>query len=56
MKTIKPKKLVNGDVIGIVSPASSPDNMDKIEKGVNYLEKLGYRVEIGDNVGKEHGP
>jgi muramoyltetrapeptide carboxypeptidase len=55
MKTIKPNKLVNGDVIGIVSPASSPDNMDKIEKGVNYLENLGYRVEIGENVGKVHG-
>lgn len=55
MKTIKPKKLVNGDVIGIVSPASSPSNLEKIEKGVNYLEKLGYRVEIGENVGKEHG-
>ena len=55
MKTIKPKKLVNGDVIGIISPASSPSNLEKIEKGVNYLEKLGYRVEIGENVGKEHG-
>lgn len=55
MKTIKPKKLVNGDVIGIISPASSPANLDKIEQGVNYLEKLGYRVEIGKNVGKEHG-
>lgn len=55
MKTIKPKKLVNGDVIGIISPASSPANLEKIEQGVNYLEKLGYRVEIGENVGKEHG-
>lgn len=55
MKTLKPKKLENGDVIGIVSPASSPDNFEKIENGVNYLEKLGYRVEVGENVGKEHG-
>jgi len=55
MKTIKPKKLEKGDVIGIISPASNPDNLEKIEQGVNYLEKLGYRTEIGDNVGKEHG-
>jgi len=55
MKTIKPKKLELGDVIGVVSPASSPANLENIEKGVKYLEKLGYRVEIGKNVGKAHG-
>lgn len=55
MKALKPKKLVPGDVIGIISPASSPDNLEKIEKGVNYLEKLGYKIEIGENVGKTHG-
>ncbi len=55
MKTIKPKKLNNGEVIGIISPASSPDDLTKVEKGVRYLEKLGYRVEIGKNVGKERG-
>ncbi|MCB0731971.1 MAG: LD-carboxypeptidase [Ignavibacteriae bacterium] len=55
MKTLKPKKLDKGDVIGIISPASSPDDLEKIEKGTNYLEKLGYRVEIGENVGKKHG-
>ena len=55
MKVLKPKKLESGDVIGIISPASSPDNLEKIENGVKYLEKLGYRVEIGENVGKVHG-
>lgn len=55
MKIIKPKKLENGDLIGIISPASSPEDLSKIEKGVNYLEKLGYRVKIGENVGKSHG-
>ena len=55
MKALKPKKLESGDVIGIVSPASSPDKLEKIENGVKYLEKLGYRVEIGKNVGKVHG-
>ena len=55
MKIIKPKKLLKGDVIGIISPASSPDDLLKIESGVKYLEKLGYRTEIGKNVGKYHG-
>ncbi len=55
MKIIKPKKLSKGDVIGIISPASSPDDLLKIENGVKYLEKLGYRTEVGKNVGKYHG-
>lgn len=55
MKIVKPKKLKSGDVIGIISPASSPENLDKIESGVKYLENLGYRVEVGENVGKIHG-
>ncbi len=55
MAILKPKKLKKGDVIGIISPASTPSDLSKIEKGVNYLESLGYRVEVGENVGKEHG-
>ncbi len=55
MKVIKPKKLNKGDVIGIISPASLPKDLSKIEKGVNYLEKLGYRVEVGKNIEKSHG-
>lgn len=55
MKLLKPKKLVNGDLIGIISPASSPDELSKIEKGVRYFEKLGYRVKVGKNVGSQRG-
>jgi len=55
MKLVKPKKLQKGDVIGIISPASSPDDLTKIEKGVKYLEKEGYRVKVAENVGKVHG-
>lgn len=55
MKTIKPKKLEKGDVIGIISPASTPADLKKIENGVKYLEKLGYQVKVGQNVGKEEG-
>ncbi len=55
MKVIKPKKLRKGDLIGVISPASSPNELENIEKGVKYLEGLGYKVEVGKNVGKVHG-
>ncbi|MGA7719532.1 MAG: LD-carboxypeptidase [Ignavibacteriaceae bacterium] len=55
MKIIKPKKLIKGDVIGIISPASSTDDFTNVEIGVKYLEKIGYKVEVGKNVGKIHG-
>jgi muramoyltetrapeptide carboxypeptidase len=55
MGIIKPKRLKQGDVIGIISPASSPDDLTKINHGVEYLEKIGYRVEIGKNVGSQEG-
>lgn len=55
MSFIKPKKLTKGDVIGIISPASSPDDLDLVNKGVKYLESLGYRVEPGKNIDKSRG-
>ena len=55
MGIIKPKRLKPGEVIGIISPASSPDDLTKINSGVQYLEKLGYRVEVGKNVGIQQG-
>lgn len=55
MKIVKPKKIKKGDLIGIISPASSPDDLQKIEPGVKYLERLGYNVEVGKNVGSYRG-
>jgi muramoyltetrapeptide carboxypeptidase len=55
MKLLKPKKLSKGDLIGVISPASNPDDLSKIDKGVQYLEKLGYNVEVGKNVGQKRG-
>jgi len=55
MSIQKPKRLSKKDVIGIISPASSPDEFSRVEKGVKYLESLGYRVKVGANVGKNHG-
>jgi muramoyltetrapeptide carboxypeptidase len=55
MKILKPPALKKGDVIGIVSPASSPDDFTRIEQGVKYLESLGYRVKLGKHVFKRYG-
>jgi muramoyltetrapeptide carboxypeptidase len=55
MKPIKPSKLNKGELIGLISPASSPDDLSRIEKGVSYLEKNGYKVEVGKNVGLSNG-
>ena len=55
MKTIKPKRLKKNDLIGIVSPASAPDDIVSIENGVKYLERIGYRVEVGKNAALSNG-
>lgn len=55
MNTIKPRKLQKGDLIGIISPASAPDDLSRIDKGINYLEKLGYKTILGKNSSKSYG-
>jgi muramoyltetrapeptide carboxypeptidase len=53
--SIKPRALKKGDCIGIVSPASPPSAIEKIYKGAEYFERLGYRVAFGKNVEKVYG-
>lgn len=55
MSLTKPPRLQKGNTIGIISPASSPDDLSRIEKAVSYFEKKGYRCEVGKNVGKYFG-
>jgi len=47
MQIIRPLRLKRGDVIGVVSPASTIADPTKIDRGVRYLETLGYRVKLG---------
>ena len=53
--TLKPRALKKGDVIGIISPASPPSSTEKIYKGAEYFERLGYRVKFGKNVENVYG-
>lgn len=55
MQVLKPARLKPGSLIGLASPASTPTPSEKIQGSVRYLERLGYRVKVGENVAKEHG-
>lgn len=55
MKPLKPPRLRAGDLIGLVSPASPIADPSRIDKGVRYLESLGYRTEVAPSVLKNHG-
>jgi muramoyltetrapeptide carboxypeptidase len=51
----KPERLRRGDCIGIVAPASPERSAGRVERGVRYLEKLGYRVIMGKHIEKRNG-
>jgi len=55
MTIIKPPRLRKGDLIGLVSPASTPSAEEKIQKGAQYFEHLGYRVKLGKYIRSEYG-
>jgi muramoyltetrapeptide carboxypeptidase len=55
MQILKPPRLRRGDVIGLVSPAGAPSSEEKIARGVDYFEGLGYRVKLGPHVAAQHG-
>jgi muramoyltetrapeptide carboxypeptidase len=55
MKNLKAPRLRKGDLIGIISPASAPSAQEKIDKGVQYLVRLGFRVKIGKHVMAQYG-
>jgi muramoyltetrapeptide carboxypeptidase len=55
LKTLKPRRLQKGDLIGLISPASTIADPTRIEHGVTYLEKMGYRTIVGQNVLKTYG-
>lgn len=55
MKILKPPALKKGDIIGIAAPASPPRSLEKLNKGIRYLEHLGYRVLVGKHVYRKNG-
>lgn len=51
----KPKKIIPGDKIGVVSPSTSLDRKSDILRATEKLEKLGYQVAMGKNVDRQRG-
>ena len=51
----KAKRLKPGDTIGVVSPASPSSARSEVTRAKEYLERLGYRVEVGMNVNLKKG-
>jgi muramoyltetrapeptide carboxypeptidase len=47
--TIKPLALRKGDCIGVISPASTPDQTS-LTKGKKILESMGFRVRLGPTI------
>lgn len=55
MKILKAPRLRRGDLIGLVAPASPPLDWTHVERGVRYLESLGYRTRLGPHLQARHG-
>lgn len=51
-KHLVPPRLRPGDTIAVVTPSSTPE-MAALRRGVKEIEKRGYRVVLGKNVGKK---
>jgi muramoyltetrapeptide carboxypeptidase len=55
MDLLLPERLRTGDLVAVVSPASALDDPSRLDAGVRYLQGLGYRVTVGENVGRRSG-
>lgn len=51
---MKAKRLVPGDIIGMVAPAS-PSDPEKVERAIKSMNRMGYRVKPGKSVYSSRG-
>ena len=54
-KIVKPKRLAEGDTVGLVLPASATFEGDEIQLAKEQLEAIGLKVVIGDHAYDRHG-
>ncbi|HRY51548.1 MAG TPA: LD-carboxypeptidase, partial [Candidatus Paceibacterota bacterium] len=54
-RLLKPVRLRPGDLIGLISPSGPVVDLARVERGVRYLERRGYRVRMGRHALKVHG-
>ncbi|MCM3610350.1 LD-carboxypeptidase [Planococcus sp. MERTA32b] len=53
MRTL-PKRLKQGDTVGVIAP-SSPPNLENLERALPFLEELGLKVKMGKSVEAKQG-
>lgn len=54
MKMIRPAALPKHATIGIISPSSPQRDATRLDRGVQYLESMGYTVKLGRHVLARH--
>src|SRR6266404_3809629 len=52
---IKPPRLNYGDTIALVAPASAPPDPKAIDRSVEVLERLGFKIRLAPNVRNRWG-
>lgn len=52
---IKPTRLLQNDLIALITPASTPGNLLRVEKGRKFLEDRGYQTVLTPNAMKQRG-
>ncbi len=52
---IRPVRLLPGDVVGIIAPASAPPAPDAFDRSVAVLEALGFKPKLAPNVRRRCG-
>ncbi|MFO1446462.1 LD-carboxypeptidase [Bacillus sp. Bva_UNVM-123] len=51
---VKPKRLKKGDTVGIIAPASPP-NQENLQRSFAFLEELGLKIKVGNHVYAQYG-
>ena len=54
MNAVKPNRLIKGDTVGVIAPASPP-NQESLERGIAFLKDLGLKVKVGKHVSRVNG-
>lgn len=55
MKIVKPKRLIEGQTIGVIAPASPSRNSTDIDVSLLKLQELGFKIKVGKHLYDRHG-
>jgi muramoyltetrapeptide carboxypeptidase len=54
MNMIKPARLQKGDTVGVIAPASPPDQ-EKVKQALSFFTELGLNCKLGKNIECQYG-